>query len=105
MAQALASSYKIDISNCSQLIAVALGAIVYNFEFELRMSNLIALAPSLKVPREFVIRHYKNRLQIGNILKIVHHPFNDRLPTEDEQRLGFVEGQWIKACCISGRED
>ena len=105
MAQVLARGYKIDIPNCSQLIVVALGAIVYNFEFESRMSILIALTPSLKVPREFVIRHYINRLQIGNVLKIVHYPFNDRLTTDDEQRLRFVEGQWIKACCIAGRED
>src|SRR4029450_5136007 len=92
LAQVLPRGYKIDISNCSQLIVVALGVIVDNFESELRMSILIALAPSLKGSREFVIRHYINRLHIGNILKIVHYPFNNRLTTDDEQRLRLVEG-------------
>jgi hypothetical protein len=58
----------------------------------LRILILIALAPSLKVGREFVVRHYINRFEIGYTLKTVHHPFDDRLTADDEQRLRFVEG-------------
>ena len=57
MAQVLAFGYKIDISNCAQFVFVALGAIIDNFEFELWMPIPVVLAPSLKISREFVVRH------------------------------------------------
>ena len=63
MRQVLFRDDKVNISNCAQLVFVALGAVVDNFEFELWMSILIALAPNLgDVDRE--------RCQASGIIRI-----------------------------------
>ena len=40
---------KIDVSNCAQLVAIARGTVVYDFESKFRMAFLISLTPCLKV--------------------------------------------------------
>jgi len=104
LVQFLARNDKIDISNCTKFIVVAFGPIVDYFEFELWMSILIALAPSLKVRCEFVICHHIDCFQIGNTLKVVYHPFDNRLTTDDEQRLYARLAVFRGGCALAAAE-
>src|SRR5206468_5264711 len=105
LSQVLACDDKIDISDCTQLVFIACGAVVDDFEFELRMSFLITLAPRLEVSRKFVVCDHVDSVQITNTNKVIDDPFHNRFATNHQQRLRFLESQWVKTRCISGSED
>src|SRR5262249_27333557 len=97
--------YKIDISNCAQLIVIAGGAIIDDLELKFRMTFLITLPPRLKIRREFIVGDNVNRFQIGNAREIVCQPFDDRFASDNEERLRFVQCQRIEARGVSGSEN
>ncbi|KAG0506482.1 MAG: hypothetical protein Udaeo_01140 [Candidatus Udaeobacter sp.] len=75
---------KIDVSNCAQLVVIARGTVVNDFEFKFGVEFLVSLTPRLEVRREFGVGHDVNRFQIGNARKIVHQPFDDRFAADYE---------------------
>ena len=81
MGQILACDDKIHVSDRTELIVIACGTVVDNFEFEFRMLLLIPLAPSLKVSRKFVVCDHVNRFQIRNSDQVVDDPFDNRFAT------------------------
>ena len=105
MGQVLARDDKINVADGAQLIFIARGAVVDDFESEFRMSGLIAAAPFLEISRKFIVGDHVNRFQIRNTREVVHHPFDDRFATHHDQRFCPVERQRIKACGVSRSEN
>jgi hypothetical protein len=96
---------EIDVSNCAQLVVIAGGTVVNDFEFKFGMAFLVSLTPRLEVCGEFVVGHDVNRFQIGNAREIVHQPFDNRFAADREQRFRFVQRQRVKASCVSRSEN
>src|SRR5258708_17855523 len=64
-----------------------------------------AVGPVLEIVREFVVRHDVNRLEVLNGSEVVEKQFDDRFPADLEQRFGFVQGEGIKPCRVTGSEN
>src|SRR4051812_34035404 len=69
------------------------------------MAMAVIICPNLEIVSELVIRDHVNCFQIRNWREIIQNPLNHRFPCNLEQRFGFLKGERIKPCGITGGKD